>query len=63
MSPPDPARYPCLGIARAAAAAGACAPAAFNAANEVAVGAFMASGLRFTGIAEVVRRTMERGWT
>ncbi len=63
MGPPDPARYPCLGIARSAAAAGACAPAAFNAANEVAVGAFMASRLRFTGIAEVVRRTMERGWT
>jgi 1-deoxy-D-xylulose-5-phosphate reductoisomerase len=63
MAPPDPRRYPCLGVARAAAAAGACAPAAFNAANEVAVEAFMSGRLRFTGIAEVSGRTMERGWT
>jgi 1-deoxy-D-xylulose-5-phosphate reductoisomerase len=63
MSPPDPVRYPCLGLARTAAGTGACAPAAFNAANEVAVEAFMQGRLRFTGIAEVVRRTMERGWT
>ncbi len=63
MSPPDPARYPCLGLARTAAATGACAPAAFNAANEVAVEAFMSGRLRFTGIAELIRRVMEKGWT
>ena len=58
MSPPDPARYPCLGLARAAAAAGGTAPAIFNAANEVAVEAFVAGRLPFTGIAELVQRTL-----
>jgi len=58
MSPPDPARYPCLGLARAAAAAGGTAPAIFNAANEVAVEAFVAGRLPFTGIAELVRQTL-----
>jgi 1-deoxy-D-xylulose-5-phosphate reductoisomerase len=58
MSPPDPARYPCLGLARAAAAAGGTAPAIFNAANEVAVEAFVAGQLPFTGIAELVQQTL-----
>ena len=58
MSPPDPARYPCLGLARAAAAAGGTAPAIFNAANEVAVEAFIAGQLPFTGIAELVQQTL-----
>lgn len=58
MSPPDPARYPCLGLARAAATAGGTAPAVFNAANEVAVAAFAANQLPFTGIAELVGRTL-----
>ncbi|MEY4034313.1 MAG: 1-deoxy-D-xylulose 5-phosphate reductoisomerase, partial [Verrucomicrobiota bacterium] len=54
----DPARYPCLGLARAAAAAGGTAPAIFNAANEVAVEAFVAGRLPFTGIAELVQQTL-----
>jgi 1-deoxy-D-xylulose-5-phosphate reductoisomerase len=58
MSPPDPQRYPCLTLARAAAAAGGTAPAIFNAANEVAVEAFVAGRLPFTGIAELVRQTL-----
>lgn len=58
MSPPDPARYPCLGLARAAATMGGTAPAIFNAANEVAVEAFIAGRLPFTGIAELVQRTL-----
>ena len=58
MSPPDPARYPCLGLARAAAVAGGTAPAIFNAANEVAVEAFVAGRLPFTGIAELVQQTL-----
>ena len=58
MSPPDPARYPCLGLARAAAVAGGTAPAIFNAANEVAVEAFVAGALPFTGIAELVQQTL-----
>ena len=60
MTPPDDARYPCLGLARAAATAGGTAPAVFNAANEVAVADFVAGRLRFTAIAELVRRTLER---
>jgi 1-deoxy-D-xylulose-5-phosphate reductoisomerase len=58
MTPPDPARYPCLGLARAAATTGGTAPAVFNAANEVAVAAFVAGRLPFTGIAELVGRTL-----
>ncbi len=58
MSPPDPARYPCLTLARAAAVAGGTAPAIFNAANEVAVEAFVAGRLPFTGIPELVRQTL-----
>jgi 1-deoxy-D-xylulose-5-phosphate reductoisomerase len=58
MSPPDPARYPCLGLARAAAGTGGTAPAVFNAANEVAVEAFVAGRLPFLGIAELVARTL-----
>ncbi len=58
MSPPDPARYPCLALARAAAAAGGTAPAIFNAANEVAVEAFVAGQLPFTGIPELVSQTL-----
>lgn len=58
MSPPDPARYPCLGLARAAATTGGTAPAIFNAANEVAVEAFIAGRLPFTAIAECVQRTL-----
>lgn len=58
MTPPDPARYPCLGLARAAAGTGGTAPAVFNAANEVAVAAFVAGRLPFTGIAELVGRTL-----
>lgn len=58
MSPPDPARYPCLGLARQAATTGGTAPAIFNAANEVAVAAFVNGKLPFTGIAELVHRTL-----
>jgi 1-deoxy-D-xylulose-5-phosphate reductoisomerase len=58
MSPPDPARYPCLGLARDAARAGGTAPAVFNAANEVAVEAFVTGHLPFLGIAELVARTL-----
>jgi len=58
MSPPDPARYPCLGLARAAARTGGTAPAIFNAANEVAVAAFIEGRLGFTAIAELVAATL-----
>jgi 1-deoxy-D-xylulose-5-phosphate reductoisomerase len=55
---PDAGRFPCLGLGFAALRAGGTAPAALNAANEVAVEAFLAGRLRFTGIAPVVEETL-----
>jgi len=57
---PDEARFPCLRLAYAALRAGGTAPAALNAANEIAVEAFLAGRLRFTGIAPVIEETMAR---
>jgi 1-deoxy-D-xylulose-5-phosphate reductoisomerase len=57
---PDLARFPCLGLAYDALRAGGSAPAALNAANEVAVEAFLAGRLAFTGIADVIGGTMAR---
>jgi len=56
---PDLVRFPCLGLAYAALRAGGTAPAVLNAANEIAVEAFLAGRLRFTGIAEVIAETLE----
>ena len=56
---PDEAAFPCLRLAREAMAAGGTAPAVLNAANEVAVEAFLAGRLGFTGIAELVARVLE----
>ena len=58
LLPPDSARYPLLGLALDAARAGGALPAAFNAANEVAVAAFLGRRLRFTDIARVVERVL-----
>jgi 1-deoxy-D-xylulose-5-phosphate reductoisomerase len=57
---PDVARFPCLGFARNAAEAGGTAPAVLNAANEVAVGAFLERRLAFLEIAEVIDRVLAR---
>jgi 1-deoxy-D-xylulose-5-phosphate reductoisomerase len=57
---PDPARFPGLALAYAALRAGGTAPAALNAANEVAVEAFLAHRLAFTGIGRVIETTLER---
>ena len=57
---PDHRRFPSLGLARAAVRAGGTMPAAMNAANEVAVEAFLANRLRFDKIPVLVERTMER---
>jgi len=54
----DPARFPCLGLAYAALRAGGTAPAVLNAANEIAVDAFLAGRLAFTGIAGVIADTL-----
>jgi 1-deoxy-D-xylulose-5-phosphate reductoisomerase len=52
--------FPCLGLARAAALAGGTAPCVLNAANEVAVHAFLSERLPFTGIPDVIEQTLER---
>ena len=56
---PDDERFPALAIARQALGAGAGASAAMNAANEVAVGAFLNRGIGFLDIAETVARTLD----
>jgi 1-deoxy-D-xylulose-5-phosphate reductoisomerase len=57
---PDLDRFPALRLARAALEHGGAAPTVLNAANEVAVEAFLARRLGFTGIAAVVEATLER---
>jgi 1-deoxy-D-xylulose-5-phosphate reductoisomerase len=57
--PVDRERYPCLDLAYGALRAGGTAPAVLNAANEVAVEAFLDRRLPFTGIARLVRATLE----
>ncbi len=59
FEPVDDEAFPCLGLARAAAAAGGTAPCVLNAANEIAVYSFLAGDLPFLGIAEVIERTLE----
>ncbi len=57
---PDAARFPCLGLAYGALQARGTAPAILNAANEIAVEAFLGGRLRYTAIAEVIGDTLER---
>jgi 1-deoxy-D-xylulose-5-phosphate reductoisomerase len=57
---PDQARFPCLRLAREAATRGGTAMAVCNAANEVAVAAFLAGRLTFTGIPAVIEGVLER---
>ena len=57
---PDVDRFPALELARRAGEVGGTLPAVLNAANEVAVGAFVNHQIDFPGISAVVRRTMER---
>jgi 1-deoxy-D-xylulose-5-phosphate reductoisomerase len=56
---PDLEAFRCLRLAREAGAAGGTAPCVLNAADEVAVGAFLRGQIPFTGIAEVVERTLD----
>jgi 1-deoxy-D-xylulose-5-phosphate reductoisomerase len=56
---PDERRFPCLRLAYAALEKGGTAPALLNAANEVAVAAFLEGRLPFTGIARVIADTLE----
>ena len=56
---PDEHAFPCLGLARRAAAAGGTAPCVLNAANEIAVQAFLEDRLRFSGIPAVIERVLD----
>jgi len=60
LEPPDEERFPALGLGREAAAAGGTAGAVLNAANEAAVGQFLAGKLPFTQIVPVCRAVVER---
>lgn len=56
---PDHDRFPCLNLGYEALRIGGTMPAAMNAANEIAVEAFLNHGLRFSEIPQVIRSTME----
>jgi len=55
---PDTTRFPCLNLAYDALKAGGTAPAILNAANEIAVAAFLEHRLSFPGIANLVAKTL-----
>jgi 1-deoxy-D-xylulose-5-phosphate reductoisomerase len=57
---PDLERFPCLALAYQAIRAGGAAPAVLNAANEVAVAAFLDNRLGFTGIPALIEGVLER---
>ncbi len=60
FEPVDEVAFPALALARAAAIAGGTAPCVLNAANEVAVHAFLAGKLSFLGIPAVIEGALER---
>jgi len=57
--PPDPERFPCLDLAYRAIKIGGTMPATLNAANEIAVNAFLDGALPFTKIPSLIRQVME----
>ncbi len=56
---PDHERFPCLGLGYQALRTGGTSPAVLNAANEIAVAAYLQEGIGFLDIADVIRTTME----
>ena len=60
FEPPDDEAFPCLRLGREAAVAGGTGPCVLNAANEVAVHAFLGGRLPFMGIPAVIEATLER---
>ncbi len=58
--PPDQERFPAIGLAYRALAAGGTAPAILNAANEVAVEAFLNDRIGFLSIADIIAETLSR---
>jgi 1-deoxy-D-xylulose-5-phosphate reductoisomerase len=59
---PDLNRYPCLSLARSAARGGGAFPLVFNAANEVAVDAFVHEQIRFTDIPTLIAECLDGDW-
>jgi 1-deoxy-D-xylulose-5-phosphate reductoisomerase len=59
FTPPDPIRYPALSLGYDVARAGGTAGAVFNAANEVAVGAFLSNQIGLGMIQMTVARTLD----
>ena len=57
--PVDELRFPCFRLARQVMAAGGVAPAIYNAANEVAVAAFLAGSIPFLAIPRVIEQTLQ----
>ncbi|MFZ5802013.1 MAG: 1-deoxy-D-xylulose-5-phosphate reductoisomerase [Candidatus Omnitrophota bacterium] len=57
---PDLARFPCLALGYEAGLEGGTAPAVLNAANEIAVQAFLGKKIPFLGIPKVIRRVMKK---
>jgi 1-deoxy-D-xylulose-5-phosphate reductoisomerase len=60
FEPLDLHRFPCVGLAYQALRAGGSAPAVLNAANEIAVAAFLDRRIRFTDISSIIAETLER---
>jgi 1-deoxy-D-xylulose-5-phosphate reductoisomerase len=60
FEPVPDGKFPCLRLARQAMAGGGALPCALNAADEVAVAAFLDRKLTFTGIPQVIERVLER---
>ena len=58
FSPPSPDKYPCLKLAQDCLAKGGTAPLVFNAANEVAVAAFLRNQIGFTEISDIIESTL-----
>jgi 1-deoxy-D-xylulose-5-phosphate reductoisomerase len=56
---PDVDKFPCLRLARAALERGGSAPVVLNAANEIAVAAFLERRIGFTTIAELIERALD----
>jgi len=59
FEPADETRFPCLALARAALAEGGAAPTVMNAANEIAVAAFIRGAISFYGISACIERASE----
>ena len=59
FEPPDVERFPALRVAHQALESGGSAPIVLNAANEVAVASFLAGGIRFPDIVDLVQRALD----